>query len=128
MRMEADREVGVVLEHHFYAVAHLAPKQWTQGAQVLLFCWGRFEFGEGLVGVLSVERLAVDLTYALWSLLHEDVFLLAELLTGNVVHVAWGVVPIHLVGCHVVGPRGGLALLSGYHYQCQHHRDQQRYA
>src|SRR5215207_2766252 len=107
--MEADREVGVVLEHHFYSVAYLASKQWTQGAQVLLFCWDWCEFGEGLVGVLPVERLAVDLTYALLPLLHEDVFRLAERLTGNVVDATRGIVPVHLIGRYARASRSGAA-------------------
>src|SRR5829696_698606 len=106
MWMHARWEVGVVLEDHLYGVAHLRPEYRAQGAQVLLFWRTWLELGETFVGVLAVERLAVGLAYAVFPLAHENVSLLAEGLTGDLVLAAWGVIPINLVCGYVV--RAGL--------------------
>src|SRR5215216_5123350 len=100
--MHARWELSVVLEDHLNGVAHLRPEYRAQGAQVLLFWRTWLELGEMFVSVLAVERLAIGLAYAVFPLAHENVFLLAEGLTGDLVLAAWGVIPVNFVSSYVV--------------------------
>src|ERR1700719_184124 len=103
MRMHAERMGAIVLEQDLDGISDLGMQNRADDAEILVFRLAFLEFLKSFVGIFAVDGFEVFGADAVRPTLSMHLGETLEGLAGHVIDTMRRIVPLHFVGCDIVG-------------------------